>query len=173
MYIWLKWTSTGSPGLYCTSSCGSSFFIYSSFQPVFLSFSFSSLLSLCFCPPSLFLSFLHLLLLLSFLLPPPDVGARWSSNGVYREPAFTTSEANRQVSSAFCPTEGLSGFPSMLLSITAISNGFIRRKPSTFHRLPRWAVLASFLLPLFDVCRCSTSSLLLSKHFGDNWFRQR
>lgn len=172
MYIWLKWTSTGSPGLYCTSSCGSSFFIYSSFQPVFLFFFFLSSLPML-------LSSLSLPFFLTpapppfFFAPPPDVGARWSSNGVYREPAFTTSEANRQVSSAFCPTEGLSGFPSMLLSITAISNGFIRRKPSTFHRLPRWAVLASFLLPLFDVCRCSTSSLLLSKHFGDNWFRQR
>lgn len=36
----------------------------------------------------------------------------------------------------------LSPFASMLLSINAIFNGFIRRKPSTLHRLPRWVVLA-------------------------------
>lgn len=54
-------------------------------------------------------NFLLLLLLLfffaflSFSHSPPslDVGSWWSSNGVYGEPAFTTSEANRQVSSVF------------------------------------------------------------------------
>lgn len=40
---------------------------------------------------------------LSFSHSPPslDFGSWWSSNGVYGEPAFTTSEANRQVSSVF------------------------------------------------------------------------
>ncbi len=93
--------------------------------------------------------FSSLLFLLSspLLTPPPlDVGARWSANGVYREPAFTTSEAYRQVSSAFCPTEGLSlslssVFPLTLLSITAIFDGFICWT-ATLHRVPRWAKLA-------------------------------
>lgn len=120
--------------------------------------------------------YLPFLLTSPFLTPLPlHAGARWSSNSVFREPAFTTSEANRQVSSAFCPTEGLPLFPSVLLSITAISNGFICRKPSVLHRVPLWATLASpsFLLPVFDVCQCSTSSRLLSMHFQDNWFTQR
>ena len=102
-------------------------------------------------PLSYFL-FLHLLLLPFFpaLSSPPlflDVGARWSSNGVYREPAFTTSEANRQVSSAFHPTVGLSLplFPSVLLAITAISNSFIRQKSPQRSivrpGVPRWPSL--------------------------------
>lgn len=145
----------------------------SNYFSLFSSFLFFSLspLSSSFCLQLLFLSFLLTSPFLTSLRL--DVGTRWSSNSVYREPAFTTSDANRQVSSAFCPTEGIPLFPSVLLSITPISNGFICRKPSTLHRLPLWALLASpsFLLPVFDVC--STSSLLLSRHFRDNWFTQR
>lgn len=108
---------------------------------------FLALLSLFFPPySSIFLSFsstcytsfpLPALLSSSQPAPPLDTGVRWSSNGVYREPAFTTSEANRQVSLALGPTEGrsLSPFPPFppLFStppspfLTASSAGSARR----------------------------------------------
>lgn len=140
---------------------------------------FPSFHSTSFCCPSLpNLLLLHFLLSYPFLTPPsPDEGARWSSNGAYREPAFTTSEANRQVSSAFCPTEGLSLSLSLYTTFyyRHLWRPHLQKAPSTLYRLSRWAMRASlsFLLPIFDVCQCSTSSLLLSRHFQDSRFRQR
>lgn len=81
------------------------------------------------------------------------MGARWSSNGVYREPAFTTSEANRQVSSAFCPTEGLSlSLPLCCSLLPPSPTASSAESPSTLHCLPRWAMLARVLFCLSLMC---------------------
>lgn len=78
--------------------------LFSPYHPVLFSHSYT-----CYSP-FFVLSFPHSSTL--------DVVARWSSNGVYRESAFTTSEANRQVSSAFCTLRAslsLSASPSFPL----------------------------------------------------------
>ena len=126
--------STGGPGCSCTSNLFSSFTF-----PLFSPYPFVLPLSSC--------SFLHLLLLLPFLCPPllsslllpltwePDE-ALMESTGSQHLPHLRRTGRSPLLSVPPRPSLCFS-YPSMLLSITAISSGFIRRKPPTLHRLHR------------------------------------